>query len=261
MKISVITPFKNSKPWLDRCAKSMYENDGDFEFIFVDDHSNDGGWEILEGYELKDDRFVMLNNMHSPGVSGARNTGLDAATGEYIAFVDADDELVENTYKNIIKELKTTANIHQFNHQRQYEKTGEIVVRYKSPSGWYHLLNLPLRWVIIWNKVYRRAFLNGIYFDETMKFGEDELFNLECLAKDPVIHCSDDIITRHHFDNKNSLTKTKTKEDLFKETVKLQEFIDRQTDPKLRKQVCQMISLRWGSNIYIKTMGGEIDET
>ena len=261
MKISVITPFKNSKKFLDRCAKSMHTNEGDFEFIFVDDHSDDGGWEILEEYELKDDRFVTLNNMHNPGVSGARNTGLDAATGSYIAFVDSDDELVESAYETIKKELKVVANIHQFNHQRRYEKTGNVSVKYKTPAGWYHPLNLPLRWVIVWNKVYKKSFLNDIYFDETMKFGEDELFNLECLAKDPVIHCSDDCITRHHFDNKSSLTKTKTKEDLFRECNKLQEFIDRQTDPKLIKQVCDLLSIHWSSKVYLKTMGGEINET
>jgi glycosyltransferase involved in cell wall biosynthesis len=89
-KISVIIPLYNKeceiKRTLDSVLSQTFQN---FEVIVVDDHSADGGPEIVKNYH--DPRISFIEQDHH-GVSYTRNHGVDQATGEYIAFLDADDE-------------------------------------------------------------------------------------------------------------------------------------------------------------------------
>jgi glycosyltransferase involved in cell wall biosynthesis len=128
--ISVIVPFKDAEPWIKRCADSLHDNAGDFEFIFIDDHSVDSSKDIVAGYD--DDRFVVVDNRHRPGVSGARNTGIDVARGSWITFLDADDVMLPNAAKKFNKMLKTKSDIHQSNHSRRYRTSGRTVTKYKN---------------------------------------------------------------------------------------------------------------------------------
>jgi glycosyltransferase involved in cell wall biosynthesis len=101
-KISIIIPMYNAAEWLDRCfnsiVKQIYKNDK-MECIFVDDCSTDNSAEILENMiknyngEIK---FKIVKHKKNAGPSKGRNTGIDNATGEYIFFMDADDEISEN---------------------------------------------------------------------------------------------------------------------------------------------------------------------
>ena len=92
--ISVIIPYKNAEKYIPRCAESLLQQDSNFEFIFVNDDSEDDGPEILKNYA--DSRFVMLYNSGCPGVSGARNVGLANAEGDWITFLDVDDVMLPN---------------------------------------------------------------------------------------------------------------------------------------------------------------------
>lgn len=264
LKVSVIVPFKNSELWLDRCCKSMKKQIGDFQFIFVNDYSTDNGSEIIKSYADEDDRFILIDNLRSPGVSGARNTGLDyvkldRGSGNWITFVDADDEMVNGSYlmlKNSIAKHERVS-MFQMNHQRQYEKTGRIVLKYKNNKGFYYIGDLPIMWYMVWNKFYKKELMEDIYFDENLQFGEDQLFVMECLAKDHKIYCVDGISTIHHFSNKNSLSKIKTKEDLYRHADAIEDFIKRQTNPRVIKMAMDILSEHWGSNVWFKTIGGD----
>ena len=88
--ISVIVPYKNSEPWIGRCVESLKAQGGDMEFILVNDHSTDGGKKIAKDLTKGDKRFRHYENARADGVSGARNTGLDKAKGEWITFLDAE---------------------------------------------------------------------------------------------------------------------------------------------------------------------------
>ena len=91
MKVSIIIPVYNVEAYLDRCLKSIvnqtYEN---LEIIIVDDGSPDKCPFICDSWQLKDDRIIVIHKENG-GLSSARNTGLDIATGDYICFVDSDD--------------------------------------------------------------------------------------------------------------------------------------------------------------------------
>ncbi|MER7488547.1 glycosyltransferase family 2 protein [Streptomyces sp. NPDC126497] len=96
-KLSVIVPFCNVRPYAPDTVRSLRANARpDFEFILVDDHSEDGTPAILEraAEELSDVAQVRLvRHDRNRGIASARNTGLDAARGEYLAFLDGDDWL------------------------------------------------------------------------------------------------------------------------------------------------------------------------
>ena len=91
LKVSVIIPVYNVKPYLERCVQSVlkqtYKN---LEIILVDDGSTDGGGELCDQLASLDSRILVLHQKNQ-GVSVARNTGIKKATGEYIFFVDSDD--------------------------------------------------------------------------------------------------------------------------------------------------------------------------
>ena len=245
---SVIVPFFNAETWLGRCLESLHVNKGLFEFILVDDHSTDNSRDIAYDYCHKDMRFVLLTNQHTKGVSGARNTGLDYASGEWIAFLDADDEAQTHLY-GAFSYASILADIVQFAHVRC--RNGSYLIS-DSTSGDFTCDKLPPYWCMVWNKLYKADLLKDIRFKEGLQYGEDELFNLECLAKSNLILCVKDVSTLHHFDNKGSLSKIKDEAGLIAQVRALEEFMLRQQDPKIRKAVCLLLSEHWRSDTYMK---------
>lgn len=104
--ISVIIPVYNVEPYLERCMNSIlhqtYEN---LEIILVDDKSTDRSNEMCLEYLA--DKRVRIGHGIGEGLSGARNSGLDIATGKYVVFVDSDDyaelTMIENLYHCLLK--------------------------------------------------------------------------------------------------------------------------------------------------------------
>lgn len=245
--ISVIVPYKDSERWVGRCCESLTVQDGEFEFLLVNDNSEDNGEAIVNEYANRDKRFVMLNNEHRTGVSGARNTGLDHAGGDWITFLDADDELMPGAcemFRSAIKSNKD-ANIFQFNHYRYYAKNGRTALKYTNVPGTYNIKRLPVLWVMVWNKLIRRDLIDGLRFNESMKFAEDEMFVFECLARDGRIFCKSDITTIHHFENTESLSKTRDESDILKQSHAIEDFIKRNKDQDVRRAACMRLSEHW----------------
>jgi len=90
-KISVIVPVYRAEPYLRQCIDSLLaQTYSDFELILVDDGSPDKSGAICDEYAQKDCRVQVIHKPNG-GVSSARNTGLDAATGRFVVFADSDD--------------------------------------------------------------------------------------------------------------------------------------------------------------------------
>lgn len=257
--ISIIVPYRNAEPWIGRCCESLQFAESDFEFLLIDDNSSDTSADIVADYAALDHRFVNLKNEEWPGVSGARNTGLNHAHGDWITFLDADDELNPEATKTFVDIFMKdrSANVYQFNHMRKYEDAPKPRIKYANPVGWYHIDALPNRWCMVWNKLFRRSFIeeHGIRFVEDLQYGEDELFILECLAKDDRIYCWSGVTVTKHFDNKESLSRTKTDEDLITVVNALAHFLLRQEDPNIRTAMCRIISQHWTSKTFLKLLG------
>lgn len=103
-KVSVIIPIYNVEEYLPKCLDSVvnqtYKN---LEIICVNDCSPDNCDRILQEYAAKDERIKIINREKNGGLSAARNTGMDAATGEYIYFIDSDDWIDDDYIEKMVE--------------------------------------------------------------------------------------------------------------------------------------------------------------
>ncbi|EXU66829.1 MULTISPECIES: glycosyltransferase family 2 protein [Streptomyces] len=107
VKLSVIVPFYNVQTYAPDTLRSLRANAReDFEFILVDDCATDGTPEILERAERDLPGAVYVRHEKNGGLATARNTGLDNATGEYIAFLDGDDWLAPGYYAQLLAAIE-----------------------------------------------------------------------------------------------------------------------------------------------------------
>lgn len=203
-KLSLIIPVYNKAPFLERCLDSIEPVEG-LEVIIIDDHSTDGSKAILEAYK---DKFRIVRCQKNYGVSFARNYGMRLAKGRYIAFLDADDALVDEatTYMVKMADNPMSHNIIQFG---QYVcKQFPIKILRTSRRGWHDLYDLPKNnWVLVWNKLYRKEFLESIdlKFREDLTFGEDELFNVEALIANGGEWVVSRALVEHYLDDLKSI--------------------------------------------------------
>lgn len=104
MKVSVVIPVYNVKPYLERCVNSVLcQTYKDLEIILVDDGSTDGSGEMCDEFATHDLRILVIHQ-DNQGLSEARNTGIRHATGEYIIFFDSDDEwLLSNGIEELLQ--------------------------------------------------------------------------------------------------------------------------------------------------------------
>lgn len=107
--ISVIIPVYNVRPYIEKCLESLIHQtlpENLMEFIFVDDMSTDGSYEILEQYAAKDIRIRLLKNDKNIGSGESRNFGMSIAQGEYIGFMDSDDSIENTFYEKLYQKAK-----------------------------------------------------------------------------------------------------------------------------------------------------------
>ncbi len=103
-KVSIIVPIYNVEKYLNKCLDSIknqtYQN---IEVLMVDDCSPDKSYKIAKKYEQEDKRFKYIKREKNGGLSAARNTGIDNASGDYLCFIDSDDWISENYVSHLIK--------------------------------------------------------------------------------------------------------------------------------------------------------------
>lgn len=109
--VSVIVPVYGVERYIERCARSLFEQTlDDLEFIFVDDCTKDNSIRVLErvieDYPNRKEQIKILHHEHNKGLSHARETGVNTATGEYIAHCDSDDWVEIEMYAEMYKKAK-----------------------------------------------------------------------------------------------------------------------------------------------------------
>ncbi len=205
MSISLIVPVYNKATFLKRCFDSIaQQTSNQFQVIVVDDGSTDGSTKICAEYCEK--YGWDLHCTQNRGVSEARNLGVDRASGDYITFLDADDVLIPQAAETMAKAAKRGENIIQFG-QFRIRHLEDYIARlqypYTASEKFYDLTYIPKYWVMVWNKLYKASFLkdHNIRFRPGMQFGEDTVFNMECILANgglyhaelpTVIHCLED---------------------------------------------------------------------
>lgn len=105
--VSVIIPTYNRVSLLPRAINSVLaQTFQDWELILLDDYSTDKTREVVKDYQKRDARIKYFVNDHNKGVVGARNSGIERAQGEFVAFLDSDDEWKEGYLEDMIKALR-----------------------------------------------------------------------------------------------------------------------------------------------------------
>lgn len=186
MKFSFVIPVYNVEPYLKACLDSVLNQTfSDWEAVCVNDGSTDGSAAIFLGYALKDNRFRIVTQPNG-GLSSARNTGMDAAKGEYILFLDSDDWLEPNALEKLLEHLDDEDML-CFSGRRFFEETNsfnpaDVLLEKTFGSGvdYYNenaLLQRDFAFVCVVLRAYKRSFLqeNGLRFKEGI-FHEDNLF-------------------------------------------------------------------------------------
>ena len=192
-RVSVIIPCHNAVQWLPKCFLSLVNQSmgmNDIELIFVDDASEDAGrtWEMLQDFERAYPESIMAiqlaENMRQ---GGARNVALTYATGEYIAFVDADDFVREDFLKKAYEIARSTdADMVQFEYELYTERLGNVPSGRKIERESICLENIAQRQRFVveekitygcWNKLYRRELIAraGVKYAEHVIY-EEPLF-------------------------------------------------------------------------------------
>jgi len=115
MKISVIIPVYNVKPYLERCVQSVVSQTyKDLEIVLVDDGSTDGSGELCDQLAATDSRIQVVHQVNK-GLSEARNTGIRQATGDYVFFVDSDDGwLLDDGVEQLVNQCEATTDLLMF---------------------------------------------------------------------------------------------------------------------------------------------------
>lgn len=214
--ISIIMPVYNSEKYLSTAIMSVlnqtYTN---FELLLIDDGSNDDSGKICDWFGKKDNRIRVFHK-ENDGVCSARNFGLQKSHGEYIAFIDNDDEFDPNyleTFKEFITDeifdilkcgrknvritpdlevLSTTIGTIEKDRVYSFDKFLEDYSKIKRTGCMGS----------VWNGLYRKKFLedNHIIFREDLKHGnEDLIFNYEALLSKPRIAFSSKVLYTHYY--------------------------------------------------------------
>ena len=182
-KISIIVPVYNTAPWLKRCLDSIcsqsYTN---LEILCINDGSTDNSAEILAEYEKKDTRIKVFTQANA-GLSAARNTGLQHATGEWITGVDSDDYLYPGIYEQAITHCKQDIDMVFFGVQEVDENEKKLLGRhyFQLPQKDEYELTPYLAEhlnVCFWSKLWRRSIIeeNSLQFPVGLVHEDEALF-------------------------------------------------------------------------------------
>ncbi len=192
-KISVIVPCYNAVKWLPKCFLTLAGQTigmAELELIFVDDASTDDGatWSMLQEFEKAYPKDIMVIHLEeNMRQGGARNVALSYATGEYVAFVDADDFVSEDFLGKVYRKAKETdADIVQFEYSYYTDRLGavsanrtvsdEVIIISSEEERKKFLMSEKITYGC-WNKLYRRELLEnaGVKYAEHMIY-EEPLF-------------------------------------------------------------------------------------
>jgi len=105
--LSVVIPTYNVEPFIEKCLLSLEDQDipqHEYEIICVNDGSTDRSREVILHFQKKFNNIILIDHEENQGVSVARNTGYDAATGKYLLLIDPDDFVEKNSLNNLLKE-------------------------------------------------------------------------------------------------------------------------------------------------------------
>ena len=171
--ISVIIPVYNVEKYLPRCLDSLLNQTYScWEAILIDDGTPDKSGVICDEYANRDNRFVVIHKENG-GVSSARNSGLDKASGEFVFFLDSDDYIEPECFETLIhiqneQQADIVHCLSTLDKQSLY--TNEIIEIDDTKLDSTFVL------CMVWGNLYKSSLIKGTRFNTDIHYGEDTLF-------------------------------------------------------------------------------------
>lgn len=247
MKVSIIVPVYNVSQYIVRCINSIinqvYTN---IECIIIDDQSKDNSIElcrnIISNYSGPI-TFIFLQHKTNRGLSAARNTGTLQATGDYIYYLDSDDEMYPTTISNLIKAAQeypnaeiiqgsTYCNLNQEYYHYQPDKP--YLSNNKEIQNKFYTTNFPIN---AWNKLIKKKFIDkyNLLFREGI-IHEDELWCFSTIKKLTYIVFIQDYTYKHYIREGSIMTLNNKKRSSTSWSIILTEVFSYQDEPIFLKQ-------------------------
>ena len=205
--VSIIVPIYNAEKYLDSCIQSVlrqtYTN---WELILIDDGSTDKSGRIAEEYGFADERITVFHQKNL-GVSLARKQGIDEATGNYVVFLDADDELIEDCLaKTVNIAEETNADVVAGRSCENQELFQDRII-WTGAEALENSLKDHLFTYSACAKLIRREFIGKTRFTPDIRINEDSYFVFQLLCKQNVFVLTNDVI---YFYRANSESSSRT---------------------------------------------------
>ena len=192
MDISIIIPIYNVEQYLRRCLDSvLHQKNVSMEIILVDDGSTDSSGKICDEYTSLHSEVKCIHTANA-GPSTAKNKGYDIATGNYVAYIDSDDEIKPDMFHTmIVSGYKHNADIVCCNYI-QIDEEGNISHTEHTNKEYVLTQDEALKAILIkdkiysqcWTKIYKRATMQeyGVRNTEGLKTEEDFIYNIRAFA-------------------------------------------------------------------------------
>ena len=276
-KVSIIIPIYNVEPYIEECLQSVMRQTyrGMIECILVDDCGTDNSMKVAE--HLIEDYdgpigFKILHHRHNRGVSAARNTGIDVASGEYIYFLDSDDWISDDCFEKLTQPIGFGQYDFIVGHVLREGKDSFVFC----PEGEYHGNGLkPISSgrkpkpigrsgipVAVWNRLFRKSFLidNQLFF-EVGKVFEDSIFSFDlvCVERRYYVIKS---ITYYYRRRENSITTRKDQDKIVDYVVLFQTLRNRVGQEKYKNlDGIYEYYLFWVKRVFRWISSVKMDET
>ena len=230
-KVSILVPVYNVERYIERCARSLFEQTyPNLEYVFVNDCTYDRSVEILQhligSYPDRSDSVKIINHDANRGVSAARNTLLDNATGDFVSWVDSDDWLELNAIELLVsKQVETDADIVSGNalmhyadrveklEQPQTLNKKEILIG-KLGNGWQS---------VVWGRVIRRSLYenNRIRALEGCNMAEDKYLMALLSYNAKTFAVCKEVVYNYERRNDNSIVAHQSNEKVLRNGIQL----------------------------------------
>jgi len=221
-KITIIVPVYNVENYLRESIESAinqtYKN---LEIILVDDGSTDDSGKICDEYINKDNRIKVIHQKNA-GLSGARNTGLEHATGKYIMFLDSDDTFALDACENLYNYIEKTNADYVVGNYTNMDEDGTIWDKPVFDKNKYVEFKLSIEDYThsfytmnsgVWNKIFRKTFLDELGVKFVLRVpAEDAIFTTYCFIKSKNVYYTPEVVYNYRLRYSDSISTSCSKE-------------------------------------------------
>lgn len=267
--LSVIVPVYNAEKYIERCINSIINQSVDnIEIIIVNDGSLDNTKNILKKYSscVLQSKTIKIIDIENNGVSNARNIGIEAAVGDYITFVDADDwidiDLYKETLKFIIENkcdmLRYGFRIIYPKHKKENKKLckkQKIILKrdYKEKLYKEHLKGYDLANVFC--MIYKRDLIKNVKFNNEISYGEDFLFNIDVILQSESIGFLNSCNKYNYYIDENSCSRIRNEKKLISNLQDAKRvyynFYNKMKDLGMQQDFLEYLELRYLKELEI----------